>query len=132
MTTQKIPIDNIIRFGLIALIVIWSITILKPFIGVLLWGIIIAVSAYPGFLWLASKMGGRPVVAASLIVGLLLLLIIGPIVGSLPGFAESIRSLVEQVHAGTLTIPEASEDIRQWPLVGEYLYVLWQHFRYWI
>ena len=88
MSADKIPIDNIIRFGLIALIVVWSISILKPFIGVLLWGIIIAVSAYPGFLWLANKMGGRPVTAASLIVVLLLLLIIGPIVGSLQGFAE--------------------------------------------
>ncbi len=126
MSAEKIPIDNIIRFGLIALIVIWSITILKPFIGVLLWGIIIAVSAYPGFLWLANKMGGRPVVAASLIVLLLLLLIIGPIVGSLPNFADSIRSLVGQVEAGTLAIPQASEDIREWPFIGEPLYVLWQ------
>ena len=126
MSAEKIPIDNIIRIGLIALIVIWSITILKPFIGVLLWGIIIAVSAYPGFLWLANKMGDRPVAAASLIVVLLLLLIIGPIVGSLPGFAESIKSLANQVQAGTLAIPEASEDIRQWPLVGELLYSLWQ------
>ena len=126
MSAEKIPIDNIIRIGLIALIVIWSITILKPFIGVLLWGIIIAVSAYPGFLWLAKKMEGRPVAAASLIVVLLLLLIIGPIVGSLPGFAESIKSLANQVQAGTLAIPEASEDIRQWPLVGELLYSLWQ------
>ena len=127
MTAQKIPIDSIIRIGLIALIVIWSITILKPFLVVLLWGIIIAVSAYPGYLWLVSKLGDRPVVAASLIVLLLLLLlIIGPIVGSLPSFAGSIRSLVEQVQAGTLEIPEASEAIRQWPLVGESLYVLWQ------
>jgi len=126
MTAQKAPIDSIIRFGLIALIVIGSITILKPFLGVLLWGIIIAVSAYPGFLWLTNKLGNRPITAASLIVLLLLLLIIGPIVGSLPGFAESIRSLVAQIHAGTLAIPEASEAILQWPLVGEPLYALWQ------
>ena len=36
MATDKITADNIIRFGLIALIVFWSITIIAPFVSVLL------------------------------------------------------------------------------------------------
>ncbi len=126
MTAKDKTIDNIIRIGLIALIVFWSITIIAPFVSVLLWAVIIAVSAYPAFLWLCKKMGGRSGWAATVFVFLLLILMIGPIAGSLPSFADSIRSLVDQIQSGSLAIPEASEDIRQWPLIGEQLYALWQ------
>ena len=126
MTTNKLTADNIIRFGLVALIVIWSITIIAPFVSILLWALVIAVSAYPAFLWLDRNMGGRSGWAATVFVLLLLVLIIGPIAGSLPGFADSIRSLAGQVQAGSLTIPEASEKVRGWPVIGEQLYALWQ------
>ncbi len=126
MATDKLTADNIIRFGLIALIVIWSITIIAPFISVLLWAIIIAVSAYPAFLWLDGKVGGRSGLAAIIFVLLLLVLMIGPIAGSLPGFADSMRSFANQIQTGSLAIPEASEKVRQWPLIGEQLYALWQ------
>lgn len=126
MTTDKLTADNIIRFGLIALIVVWSIKIISPFISVLLWAIIIAVSAYPAFIWLESKIGDRSGWAATIFVLLLLILMIGPIAASLPGFADSIRSLASQIQSGSLAMPEASEKVRQWPIIGEQLYGLWQ------
>jgi len=113
MTTELKLIDNIIRIGLLALIALWSVSIVMPFVSVLLWGIIIAVSAYPGFLWLSRKMGDRPVTASIGLALLLLFLIIGPIVISLPGFADSIRSLANQAGSGTLAVPMASESVRQ-------------------
>lgn len=100
--------------------------IIAPFVSVLLWAVIIAVSAYPAFLWLSDRMGGRSGWAATLFVVMLLFLIIGPIAGSLPDFADSIRSLANQIQSGSLAIPEASEDVRRWPLIGEQLYALWQ------
>jgi predicted PurR-regulated permease PerM len=44
----------------------------------------------------------------------------------LPSFTDSIRSLAENFQSGTLTVPAASENIRQWPLIGEPLFRLWQ------
>lgn len=126
MTSGKITTDNIIRFGLVVLIVVWSITIIAPFISILLWAVIIAVSAYPAFLWLSGKLGDRVGLAATVLVFLLLALLVAPIAGSLPGFADSIRSLADDFQSGTLAIPEASEEIRQLPLIGESLYKLWQ------
>ncbi len=107
MTINQSTIDNIIRIALIALIVAWSIMIIAPFVGVLLWGIIIAVSAYPAFVWLARKLGGRAGLAATIFVVLMLTLIIGPIAGSVPGFTDSIRDLAGQIQSGSLAIPEA-------------------------
>jgi predicted PurR-regulated permease PerM len=126
MTTTDKTIDNIIRIGLLALIGIWSIMILAPFIGVLLWAVIISVSAYPAFLWLSRTFGGRDAWAATVVVLLLLVLVVGPITASMPGFADSIRSLATRIQTGALTLPAPSEDVRQWPLIGEPAYALWQ------
>lgn len=126
MTIKQSTIDNIIRITLIALIVAWSIMIIAPFVGVLLWGIIIAVSAYPAFVWLARKLGGSAGLAATIFVVLMLTLIIGPIAGSVPGFTDSIRDIAGQIQSGSLAIPEASDAVRQWPVIGEQLFQFWQ------
>jgi predicted PurR-regulated permease PerM len=110
---------------LLALIVAWSVLIIAPFIGVLLWAVIIAVSVYPAFLWLSKRVGNRNGLAAACIVVLLLLLIVGPIAGSLPGFAESVRAIVADVQDGTLAVPPASERVRDWPVIGEPLHLVW-------
>jgi predicted PurR-regulated permease PerM len=126
MTINQSMIDNIIRIALIALIVAWSIMIIAPFVGVLLWGIIIAVSAYPAFVWLTRKLGGRAGLAATIFIVLMLTLIIGPIAGSVPGFTDSIRDLAGQIQSGSLAIPEAPDAVRQWPVIGEQLFRFWQ------
>ena len=126
MTTNQSMIDNIIRIVLIALIVAWSAMIIAPFVSILLWGIIIAVSAYPAFVWLVGKLGGRAGLAATIFVVLMLTLIIGPIAGSVPGFTDSIRDLAGQIQSGSLAIPEASDAVKQWPVIGEQLFQFWQ------
>lgn len=126
MAIQQGTIDNIIRIALIALIFVWSIMILAPFVGVLLWGIIIAVSAYPAFVWMSGKLGGRNGMSATIFSLLMLALIIGPIAGSIPGFTGSIRALAEQIQSGTLAIPEASESVKSWPMIGNQLFSFWQ------
>lgn len=126
MTISQATIDSIIRIALIALIVVWSAMFVAPFVGILLWGIIIAVSAYPAFLWLAGKLGDRAGLAATILVRLILVIIIGPIAGSVPGLTDSVRNLAEQIQSGSLAIPDASESVKAWPLVDERLFLLWQ------
>ena len=50
------------------LIIVLSITILAPFVTVMSWAVIVAASAYPAFLWLATKLDGRDGLAATLLV----------------------------------------------------------------
>jgi predicted PurR-regulated permease PerM len=119
-------IDTIIRIGLLAAIAIWSIAIIAPFIGILLWAVIVAVSAYPVFRWISGKLGDRDVIAAILTVTIVLLLIVGPIGASLPGLADSVRTVATDLRDGTIAIPEASEAVREWPLIGERFYSLWR------
>ncbi|MDH3616708.1 MAG: AI-2E family transporter, partial [Gammaproteobacteria bacterium] len=126
MSLNDKTIDNIIRIGLLAAIAIWSITIIAPFIGILLWAVIVAVSAYPAFRWISGKIGDRDILAAVLTVTFVLLLIVGPIAASLPGLADSVRTVATDFRDGTIAIPEASEAVREWPLIGERFYSVWQ------
>jgi len=126
MTVDQARIDSIIRLALIALIVVWSVMIIAPFVGIILWGIIIAVSAYPAFFWLTKKLGDHDGLAAAIFVVLMLMLIIGPIAGSVPGLTDSVRSLAEQIQSGSIAIPAASESVKQWPMIGESLFSFWQ------
>ena len=61
-----------LRIGVVGLIVVWSVMILAPFAAVLLWAIIIAISAYPLFARLTGLIG-RPGWSATLVVITLLL-----------------------------------------------------------
>ncbi len=47
-------VETIIRVGIIAVLVIYCFQIVRPFIIPVVWGVIIAVAAYPGFLWLKN------------------------------------------------------------------------------
>ena len=126
MAVKQNMIDNIIRIALIAMIAAWSVMIIAPFVGVLLWGIIIAVSAHPAFVWLVEKLGGRASLAATIFVLLMLTLIIAPIAGSVPGLTDSIRGIASQIQSGSLAIPAASESVRQWPIIGAQVFEFWQ------
>ncbi len=125
MANSNDMLDNTIRFGLLALIAVWSVMIIAPFVGVLLWAVIIAVSVYPPFMWLQGKLGGRSGRAAFAVALVLLLLIVGPIAGSLPDIIDSLRGLVADLQEGNLAVPPAPDSVRDWPVVGPTLHTVW-------
>jgi predicted PurR-regulated permease PerM len=123
---SDLNIDTAIRLGVLALLIVWSIAILTPFVTVLLWAIIVAVSAYPAFRWLAGKLGGRDGWAATILVIALLAFLIGPLASSLPNFGESVRALASHLQSDGMPIPEPAERVKTWPIIGEQLYNIWQ------
>ena len=57
-------LEATIRIGVLILLAAWCFDIVKPFIIPIVWGIIIAVSIYPGFLRLRKAIGERIFVVA--------------------------------------------------------------------
>ncbi|MCZ6854417.1 MAG: AI-2E family transporter [Gammaproteobacteria bacterium] len=119
-------VDMFVRLGVVLLLVVCSVLILTPFVPVLLWAIIIAVSAYPAYRWLAEKLGGRDSWAATLLVLIILVFLIAPIAASLPSFASSVRSLAADLQTGRISVPDPADQLKTWPLVGEQLFNLWE------
>ncbi len=84
VTTKRIqvnqPLESSIQIGLAALLVVGCLLILKPFIPLLLWAIIITIASYPTFLKLERVLKGRRGLAATVWTLLLLAVLIVPLV----------------------------------------------------
>lgn len=118
-------LNILIKIGLILGLIVWCFLIVRPFLMITLWGVIIAVTAYPLYWWLKHKLGNRKKLASILITSLVLLIILIPF-GLLAGtFIEGIGSLRSVIEGEKFLIPLPSESVKGWPLVGGYIYQFW-------
>ena len=118
-------LEVFIQIGLAALLVVGCLLILRPFIPLIMWGIIIAIASYPTFKKLQRVLGGRGGLAAVLWTLLLLAVLILPIFLLGQSLVEGIRPLAIRLKDGTFTIPPPPDRIAQWPLVGAPLVRAW-------
>jgi predicted PurR-regulated permease PerM len=114
-----------IHIGLFALLAVACLLILSPFIALIVWGLIIAISGYPGFSRLQKLVGGRAGLASVLFSLLLLAVVVVPIVLLAETLADGFRTLAVRLHDGTLTIPPPPPKIANWPILGKELDDLW-------
>jgi predicted PurR-regulated permease PerM len=114
-----------IRLALLAFLIYWTIVIIRPFIPILAWSLVLAVAFYPVFRWLAKALGGRPKLAATVLTLINLAIVIGPATWLGLGAVEGIRELAERLSGGNLLVPSPPGQIKDWPLIGQPLYDLW-------
>ena len=124
-TQVNLALEASIHIGLAILLITACLLILGPFIPLLAWGIIIAVSAYPGFQKLQLALGGRGVLTAILFTVLLLAFLIVPVVLLAETLVEGIQTLAAHVKDGTLVIPPPPASVETWPIIGAPLNRLW-------
>jgi len=123
-TTQAIEIA--IRLAVIFLIFAWSLLILAPFISLIAWGAIIAVAIYTPFMKLVEKLGGRKKLAVTLIVVVSIAAILIPAISLSTSMVESTITISKEISTGKANISPPSESVREWPLIGEKTYAIWQ------
>jgi predicted PurR-regulated permease PerM len=123
-TSEEI-IQLAIRIGLLALLVFWSFILVRPFVPIMVWSIVLAVALYPFFTWLSKHLGDRPRTAAILITLVNLSIVLGPVAWLGIGLIDGLKSISEELGAGSLSIPSPPPGIRNWPLVGELLHGFW-------
>lgn len=121
----RVALEITIHVGLAILLVTACLFILRPFLPLLVWGIIIAVSAYPGFRRLQSKLGGRGVLTATLFTLVLLALLVVPAILLTGTLVDGIQSLAARIKGGTLLVPPPPPGVENWPLVGKPVNSLW-------
>ena len=118
-------LEAAIRIGLIFLLLAWCFQIVRPFITPIVWGAIIAIAAYPGYIWLQARLGGRRKLAAMLFTLVMLIVVIVPTVMLSGTLVETVKPLAVELSEGSLTIPPPPETIKSWPVIGENLYSFW-------
>jgi len=118
-------IQLVIRLGLLALLILWTFVIIRPFVPILTWAAVLAVAFYPAFSWLAKQLGGRPRTAAVILTLITLGIVIGPATWLGLSAVEGIKDLASQIGTGDLMLQAPPERIKTWPLIGPQLFELW-------
>ena len=87
-------LDVFIRAGLVLVLVLLCYSIFSPFLTMMLWALILAITIYPLHQMLAARIGGKQGLAATLIVLLAVGLIVTPTVMLTSEFGDSVQSLI--------------------------------------
>ena len=118
-------IEIAIRLGALGLLLYWSLVLVRPFISVAIWSVVLTVALYPLFEWVALRLGGHRRLAAALITVSSLLIVVGPATWLALGLIETARTISEHLDFSTLAIPPPSKSTKDWPLIGETIYEFW-------
>jgi predicted PurR-regulated permease PerM len=118
-------LEAAIYIGLAILLVVACLLILRPFIPLLAWGIIIAVAVYPGFRKLQRVLGGRQVWAGVLCALILLAVVILPVILLAESLVEGVQVATTHLKEGTITVPPPPAAVANWPIIGAPLNRVW-------
>ena len=99
--------------------------VFSPFLILMVWAVILAVTLYPLHQILARRMGGRQGLAATVIVIVAIVLIVTPTAILVNSLGDSVQQLISDVQSNTLKIPPPRDSVAKWPLVGEKLHAAW-------
>ena len=119
------PLEASIQIGLAALLVIGCLMVLKPFLPLLMWAIIITIASYPTFLKLERILKGRRGLAATIWTLLLLAVLIVPLVLLIESLIQGIQPIADRLRDGTVALPPPPVSVESWPLIGTYLFKAW-------
>ena len=101
-----------IRIGLLVLLVGWCFVIIRPFIGIIGWAVVMSVAMYPTFDRLRTLLGGHTKSAAALMTVVFLLVFIVPAMVLSETLVSGVQMLAANLQNGSLTIPMPSESVR--------------------
>lgn len=115
-----------VRLALLALLIYWSYVVIRPFVPILAWSVVLTVALFPVFNGLSGLLGNRPKLAATILTLVNLGIVIGPATWLGLGAVEGVRGFAAQLSAGTLAVPSPPAGIKDWPVIGTQFYALWE------
>src|SRR3954471_613138 len=113
---SRAPPRAVLQVVLVALLAYACARLVQPFVGVLLWSVVLAVMLYPLHLRLLGRIGNRG--SATLIGFVCVALVLVPMVLLATSLATSLGDLVTGLQNHTLTVPPPPPRLADLPLVG--------------
>lgn len=117
--------DFVVRLAFLGLFAWWSLELVRPFIPIVIWAILLAVALYPAYAALSRLLGGRGGVSAISITLIALATVLGPVSLLATNLAESVLWLASGFQSGTLRIPPPPDGVGNWPVLGEKIDEVW-------
>lgn len=124
--TSQNPTDIYIKIVILTILLIWSFLIVKPFITIIIWSVLVAVALYPFYMKVINLFKGKKKsLVTGLFIFLLLAIIVTPTISLTKSIVSSSMNFKKSFEAGTIAIPPPGDNVKEWPLIGEKLYGLW-------
>jgi len=119
-------VDIAIRLSVLAFVIVFCFLILKPFIPLVVWGIILAVALYPVYEAVNAKLGDRRKLTAVILTIAALLIIILPGIHLAASSVDGIKAINDKLKHEELKIPPPPDRVAEWWVIGSAVHGLWQ------
>jgi len=117
--------DTTVKLLVLLFVIGWCIMILLPFANILLWSLILAMAFYPLHSKLSKKMGGKPKLASAIIVLAAMTIVFIPSWLLIDSMVHEIKELKVQFESDSFKIPAPTEQVKEWPIIGNKAYEFW-------
>ncbi|MDR5740939.1 AI-2E family transporter [Caballeronia sp. LZ016] len=118
-------LDVLIRVGLIAVLAVFCFRIFAPFLNLMIWALILAVTLYPLQTMLRRRFGGRDGLAATLIVLVAFAVVLAPTCLLALALADSVEHALAVIRSDSIHIPPPDASVAKWPLIGQRVFDFW-------
>ncbi|MDR7004234.1 AI-2E family transporter [Paraburkholderia strydomiana] len=118
-------LDVLIRAGLVAVLAVFCFRIFVPFLNLMVWALILAITLYPLQLRLRRHFAGRDGLVATMIILVAFGVILVPTYLLGVAIADSMDHMIAVLRSGSFAIPPPAESVASWPLVGPRVHELW-------
>lgn len=125
-TPDQLAVDIAVRLAILALFAWVVLLLVRPFLPILLWSIVLTVAFEPAHAWLTARFGGRGWLAAAAITALALAVAIGPATVLVTSAIHSLELLAEWIGAGQHAIPAPPARLAELPVVGPAIDQAWR------
>jgi predicted PurR-regulated permease PerM len=118
---------SFLQIGALLLLLVMCFNIVRPFISIVVWALILAVAIYPLHVSLTAKLGGREKTSAVLfvLIGLAIILVPTWMLGE--STLSSLQSLAQNLKGGSFSVPPPNPGVADWPVIGTKTYELWSN-----
>ena len=118
-------LDVLIRAGFVLAMTVLCYQIFSPFLALMVWALILAVTLYPAHQKLARRMGEKQGLAATTLVLGGIVLIGIPTAVLMFELGDSVHRFIGSLREHTLQIPAPWPSVAEWPIVGKKIDDLW-------
>jgi predicted PurR-regulated permease PerM len=118
-------LDVLIQGGLIFILAALCYKIFAPFLTLMMWALILAVTLYPLHQKMVPKFGNKQGRAATALVLIGIVVIVAPTILLASSLADSVTGLIKGMNENTLEINPPSESVAAIPVIGDKLHAIW-------
>jgi predicted PurR-regulated permease PerM len=121
----RMLIDVYVRVGLVVILAVCCYTVFRPFLNLMVWSVILAVTLYPLQSRLQRRLEWKDGHVAAAILVVLIAVLLVPLYLMAASIADSAANALEMARSGRFQIPPPPDTVKGWPIIGERLHAVW-------